>query len=805
MIPMLGPKAIKRLLGVCLAVSGLAHAAVKPAPVVPDPLKIDQSVQALKEEALSLSRELLSLDETLLYPDVSRVAIYVSVKVGGFLLEEMAITLDNGQEIRYHYSESESKSLLKQGVHRFLRTNLTPGAHRLQAQFVGRFVDADPKDKPIRGALETVFQKDLDPMELVLPVGRSSRLNRPGLPEVTRMESTQLRGPRRAIALDAKPVAAPKSYAAGSSDDPKLGMAIFLKNDKRFFSALSELLRIAAAAPDPEQLSAAYYEQLAECYLNFGLPDRAGAIYQRLAVETKRGPAAQARSKIRLAEFLLQRGYIPEATQLLQELSETIPEEVLLEWQELLSRTLMIQGHYADAIEVITEHKNAEKLSAFARYNLGIALINDGKLEPGRSLLDHIGTMKVPDQESLVLRDKANLMLGYHFLRSQQGGTAKPIFGRVRTEGPYSNRALLGLGWSELAPRGDRQQRVATPADPQDQSPFSTFSSLGVLIRLGYYDNDPFKRLGVRPFKMNKLSQDEGDALKRALVPWTELSTRDTMDPAVQEGLLAIPFALDRLKAHEQALQLYQRAIDTLEEARKRMDKAATSIKEGRMVETIVRRDLDAESGWLWRLRDLPDAPETYFLQTLLAEDRFQESLKNYRDVRLLGRSLDVWKSRLDGFEQGVPEQKQPDLPPELFVARARQGWTPPYVILSIPLASEAIMSMPGKFDAPLPPETQPPLKLIPVWGPQEADGAFERMKALRGRMDMLRPKLTAAGADSSRLLQAVAVAELAGQKRQIEKYLVEARLAVARLYDRESKDSAISAEPGETSKGEKP
>src|SRR3546814_18295273 len=82
------------------------------------------------------------------------------------------------------------------------------------------------------------------------------------------------------------------------------------------------------------------------------------------------------------------------------------------------------------------------------------------------------------------------------------------------------------------------------------------------------------------------------------------------------------------------------------------MNEAMVSIKQGRMVETIVRRDLDSGAGWDWKLHDLPDAPETYFLQNLLAEHRFQEALKNYRDVRMLTRNVESWRVRPDRSEE---------------------------------------------------------------------------------------------------------------------------------------------------------
>jgi len=779
-----------RLIGgfLLLAAAGANAAPAPPLASDKDAVKVDQSVQSLKEAAVEVNRDLLAVDEQLLFPDITRVSVYIGVKVNGFLLNQMTVSLDNGQQVSYTYTDSESKALLKNGLHRLLRVNMQPGAHRVHAEFVGKFIDAQPKDPPITGAVDRVFDKGLGPVDLVLPIARNTRLDRPGLPEVSRLESTQTRIARRAVMLDSSRWADWRDYAPGSAADPRLGMAIFLKNDKRYYSAISELLRIAATSPDPDQLPITFHEQLADCYLNFGMPERAIAIYRRLARENATNAIDAARARLRLGQFLLERGYLQESTQTLSDLSEKLPPEVMPEWQDLLSRALLAQGKNAQAVEVLTEGKNTDNLSPYARYNLAIALLTEGRVEQGRTILDRLGSMKVTDLETLTLRDRANLTLGYDFLRKQQGGTAKPIFGRIRTEGPFSNRALLGLGWSELAPRGDLQKHA--PGTPEDQSPFSTFSSLGVLLRPGYYDADPFKRLGLRPFKLSNISKEEEEALKRALVPWTELSKRDPMDPAVQEGLLAIPFAMDRLKAHSEALELYNRAIQTLEEARKRMDAATDSIKQGRMVETIVRRDIDSESGWQWRLRDLPDAPETYFLQNLLAENVFQESLKNYRDARLVGRSWDAWRSRIDGYDKGSPETQQPSISPDLYIARARQAFTPPYVIMSLALQPADSLAAPGTYDAALTINPQPHVNLAAVYAPRNANGPFERMASVRNVIEQMRPRISGMSVDAAKQLEAEAIRELNGQKKQIERYLVEARLAVARIYDRESKEA---------------
>src|SRR5690606_34195809 len=150
-----------------------------------------------------------------------------------------------------------------------------------------------------------------------------------------------------------------------------------------------------------------------------------------------------------------------------------------------------------------------------------------------------------------------------------------------------------------------------------------------------------------------------------------------------------IPFTLDRLGAYTQALQYYERAIEVLEEARRRMEAAKVSIRQGRMVETIVRREIESEAGWRWKLLDLPDAPETYFLQHILAEHRFQEALKNYRDTRMMQRSLESWAQRLSVAEQVHTASDRPPGDPQMLIRRANRRWSPPWTGLEVTLRAE--------------------------------------------------------------------------------------------------------------------
>lgn len=578
--------------------------------------------------------------------------------------------------------------------------------------------------------------------------------------------------------------AAPTAYVSGSAQDPRLRMAQTLAADKRYMSAIMELQALAGERA-PERLSETYQWQLADALLAFALRDDADRIYRALAA-TSEDNTRWADAQLRMAEFDYQRDRHAEATDRLYAVRDQLPQRLVPRWQDQLSQVLLSQGRYAEAVEILTELDESTFGTAYNRYNLGVALLNSGETDLGRAQLDRVGRMTITSLEEQALRDKANLTLGWHFLEEKLGGSAKSIFQRIRVEGPFSNRALLGLGWAELSPRGERQRRAA---DIEDEDPFSNFSTIGGLLRPGFLERDVYYRAGFRNFRLGKVAEEEEEGLRRALAAWIELISRNPLDPAVQEGWLAIPYSLDKLGAHTQALQYYERAVEELEKNRVRMRVAMTSIDSGRMVETIVRRDVNAESGREWALKDLPDAPETYYLQDLLAEHRFQEALKNYRDLRLLARNLEGWRSRLAAVGRQYRENPRDPVAPPVLFARATEDRLPPRLEgLRVDLTLAPRLQAPGQMTTAPEAAPMPPLRLRTAAAPTRFDGPYERSQRLLEDVRVLRIQVQAAADEQSQLLTEMSRKELEGQQKMIEKYLVEARFALARLYDRQLK-----------------
>src|SRR5207247_4182235 len=145
----------------------------------------------------------------------------------------------------------------------------------------------------------------------------------------------------------------------------------------------------------------------------------------------------------------------------------------------------------------------------------------------------------------------------------------------------------------------------------------------------------------------------------RALVPGNILVEREPTDAAVQEAMLAVPHAYASLTLHGRAAIMYGRALEVFSQQIERVDASIGSIREGRFLKALIREESRQDETWIITLRNLPDAPETYYLMELLASHDFQTALHNYLDLEELRSKLSSWKTSLDAFEDVIRRRAQ--------------------------------------------------------------------------------------------------------------------------------------------------
>ncbi len=100
---------------------------------------LDQEVQGLKKDVIDLNKDLFVLEEELLFPANTQVAVFLSMDVGTFFaLDSVTVKIDNKEVTNYLYTAREADALLKGGVHRIYLGNLKVGKHEIVGFFTGK-------------------------------------------------------------------------------------------------------------------------------------------------------------------------------------------------------------------------------------------------------------------------------------------------------------------------------------------------------------------------------------------------------------------------------------------------------------------------------------------------------------------------------------------------------------------------------------------------------------------------------------------------------------------------------------------
>lgn len=374
------------------------------------------------------------------------------------------------------------------------------------------------------------------------------------------------------------------------------------------FAALTQL--IADQKQDrikhhPSQVELA----LGGMYLEYGSHHKAAEIFQHLA-ESGQSQDIRDQAWYQLGRTQYQRGMDKEALQALERIQGELPVEAQQERLLLMATLLMKRQRYDEAIEnlrqlgkqsLVQQLSEKSVWATYGRFNLGVALYQQGKEEEGRQLLEEVGTMSAKSEEELALRDKANLTLAFNFLKKEQPELAEQYFMKTRLEGPLSNRALLGLG------------RVYSAREEH----------------------------------------------KKSLAPWLKLIKGDTSDPSVQDGLLAVPYAFGKLNGFKQALEHYQEALTAFKNEMEEVKKATAMVDSGVLVDSLARIMSGQEVDKRWLVEELPNTPGGRYLWQLFATNEFQESLKDYAQIRLSLGKLEQWSSEINDVSDMAPRQKR--------------------------------------------------------------------------------------------------------------------------------------------------
>ena len=147
------------------------------APVAaPDTRALDEEIQSIKKDVVDLNRDLFVLEEELLFPANTQVAVFLSMDVGEFFaLDTVELRVDDKQVSKYLYTPREAEALLKGGVHRVYLGNLKVGQHELVAIFTGK----GPNQRDYRRGATLKFDKAVGAKYLELKITDRQRRAQP--------------------------------------------------------------------------------------------------------------------------------------------------------------------------------------------------------------------------------------------------------------------------------------------------------------------------------------------------------------------------------------------------------------------------------------------------------------------------------------------------------------------------------------------------------------------------------------------------------------------------------------------------
>jgi hypothetical protein len=392
----------------------------------------------------------------------------------------------------------------------------------------------------------------------------------------------------------------PSAAFAEGRPDPWFGEALYYAYQDRWFDALERLdteiaqhYRVDERELDSLHPFIGHAEfSIGDFELNYRMHHRAGRAI-RAVLEADVDDEVRNEAAYRLARLHFQKGQPDAALLALDGMRGPIPEAIRDDVEYLRANLYLATGRASEAIEVLRGLQGSESLRGFAAYNLGIALLQDGRGDAALSQLDRAGQLKLSDPAARAIRDKSNLVLGTLRFESEDFDAAQRSLDRVRLVGPFSNQALLRAGWADVS----------------------------------------------------------AENYERALVPWKLLIERESTDIAVQEAWLALPYAYGKLDIHGRAALLYSRAIESFAAELEKVDASVANIREGAFLEALIREEIRRDADWVIRLRSLPDAPETFYLIGLMASHKFQTALQNYLDLEDLRRKLAAGQGSLDAFD----------------------------------------------------------------------------------------------------------------------------------------------------------
>ena len=552
---------------------------------------------------------------------------------------------------------------------------------------------------------------------------------------------------------------------------------------------------------------------LAGLYLELGLHNEAGARFEKLL--TPDIPiGVRNRAWFYLGKVWYARGYLERAEQSISQVTVKLPPALEAEKVHLLANIYLRQGRFDEAVALLQGWRGPADWVAYAEFNLGVALVRKGDIARAGSILTKVGTLRTRRKELLALKDRANLALGFAYLQADRPADAKSVLERVRLHGPYSNKALLGSGWADAA-LGNFQEALRPWLELHDRDlldaavqesylaiPYA-YAKLNASAQAaeayeaaihsfddesGQLDSAIAKLRGGR--LLDDLLEKEDESGRYGFF-WQLRALPDAAESRYlysvlaghdfQEGLKNyrdLAFLDQTLARWSGSMEAYADMIETKGKAYEERIPRTDALLAAKGAEHLQREREDLEQ----RLNTMEAQGDVAALGSPEERDQWSRLLKvdealaaagntadpELRDKARLIKGVLFWRLN-DAWRARVYQEHRNFKDLDVALRETQNRW------VRVERARRSAASDTGQFAT--------------------------RLADLKTRLDALQGKLVAAQSGQNQLLGELAARELEAQKSRIAVYQIQARFALASIYDRASSPAQKTAPaPGTTS-----
>ncbi|BFM17704.1 hypothetical protein R50073_38870 [Maricurvus nonylphenolicus] len=420
--------------------------------------------------------------------------------------------------------------------------------------------------------------------------------------------------------------------------DLRYGVVLYEYFQQNYMAALSELMVAEARGgiqghkENPKLIEGGIS-------LAFGMENKASAIFQQL-LDEQQPQDVRNTAWYYLAKLRYQQGDWQGSQESLSRIGQNgkLDRRLASDRLALAVNLAIRQGELVVAEQLLQRFPKNDPLLPYVYYNLGAAYSRNNQHTqalPFYEQLVHLtesdfqfndsspttiqqtnvqqASVKQQQREILALYDKSLTAAGYSLMLQGQYQSAIDQFVRVRRESEFSRRALLGYGWAAA----------------------------------------------------------QAEDYQLALQPWQVLGRGSLTHATVQEAVLAVPYAYEKLGAQGQALQAFGLAQAAFEQEMARLDQVADMVAQSPLDDFLqVQTD---QHGWLSLDQQMGNAPQRAYLTRLFAQNEFQGSVQELQDLITLQQQLEQWNKKLEMYQYSWEERQQARLEKQQLLAQ--QPW----------------------------------------------------------------------------------------------------------------------------------